>query len=60
MLIIYDRWGEKVFEADNISVLWDGTYNGNLMNTAVFVYYMKVTFVTGNNTVRKGNVSLIR
>ncbi|MBI4930067.1 MAG: gliding motility-associated C-terminal domain-containing protein [Bacteroidetes bacterium] len=60
MLIIYNRWGEKVFEADNITVLWDGTYKGKQMNTAVFVYYMKVTFITGNETVRKGNVSLIR
>ncbi|MBI4930212.1 MAG: gliding motility-associated C-terminal domain-containing protein [Bacteroidetes bacterium] len=60
MFIIYDRWGEKVFEADNMSVLWDGTYNGKIMNTAVFVYYMKVNFTNGNETVRKGNVSLIR
>lgn len=58
--IIYDRWGEKVFEADNISVLWDGTYKGKLMNTAVFVYYMKVVFIDGNEVIRKGNISLIR
>ncbi|TAL56741.1 MAG: T9SS type B sorting domain-containing protein [Bacteroidetes bacterium] len=60
VLIIYDRWGEKVFEADQITALWDGTYKGKLMNAAVFVYYMKVTFITGNETVRKGNISLIR
>ncbi|TAL59337.1 MAG: T9SS type B sorting domain-containing protein [Bacteroidetes bacterium] len=60
MLIIYDRWGEKIFEADNITALWDGTYKGKLMNTAVFVYYMKVSFITGNEVIRKGNVSLIR
>ncbi|TAL58409.1 MAG: T9SS type B sorting domain-containing protein [Bacteroidetes bacterium] len=60
VLIIYDRWGEKVLEADQITALWDGTYKGKLMNTAVFVYYMKVTFITGNETVRKGNISLLR
>jgi gliding motility-associated-like protein len=59
-LIIYDRWGEKVFEANNITALWDGTYKGKPMNTAVFVYYMKVTLITGKEIVRKGNVSLIR
>lgn len=58
--IIYDRWGEKVFEATDINVLWDGTYQGKLMNTAVFVYYMKVTFITGSEVVRKGNISLVR
>ncbi|TAL60781.1 MAG: gliding motility-associated C-terminal domain-containing protein [Bacteroidetes bacterium] len=68
VFIIYDRWGEKVFFAtggpasggEAMNSLWDGTYKGKLMNTAVFVYYMKVTFITGNETVRKGNVSLIR
>lgn len=60
VFIIYDRWGEKVFEADNLSVLWDGTYKGKIMNTAVFVYYMKVSFIDGNEVIRKGNVSLIR
>jgi len=58
--IIYDRWGEKVFESSNIAAAWDGTYKGKTMNTAVFVYYLKVTFITGEETVRKGNVSLIR
>ncbi|TAL59241.1 MAG: T9SS type B sorting domain-containing protein [Bacteroidetes bacterium] len=60
VLIIYDRWGEKVFEANNITAAWDGTYKGQLMNTAVFVWYMKVSFIDGNEVVRKGNVSLIK
>lgn len=58
--VIYDRWGEKVFESSNIVLTWDGTYKGDMMNTAVFVYYLKVTFISGNETVRKGNVSLVR
>jgi gliding motility-associated-like protein len=58
--IVYDRWGEKVFESTNVTATWDGTYKGMTMNSAVFVYYMKVTFINGNETVRKGNVSLIR
>lgn len=60
IFIVYDRWGEKVFEAADISVLWDGTYKSKPMNTAVFVYYMQMKFVNGNEVVRKGNISLIR
>ena len=52
--------GEKVFEASSIVSTWDGTYKGKLMNTSVFVYYMKVTFNNGKETIRKGNISLIR
>ncbi len=58
--VIYDRWGEKVFEASSIVSTWDGTYKGKMMNTAVFVYYMKVTFNNGKETIKKGNISLIR
>jgi gliding motility-associated-like protein len=59
-LIVYDRWGEKVYESTNVTATWDGTYKGKTMNSAVFVYYMKVSFITGNEVIRKGNVSLIR
>lgn len=58
--IIYDRWGEKVFEAEDMSVLWDGNYKGKPMNTAVFVYYMKATFINDEEVIRKGNISLIK
>jgi gliding motility-associated-like protein len=57
---IYDRWGEKVFETTNISQCWDGTFRGKEMNTAVFVYYMKATLTTGEEVVKKGNISLFR
>ena len=58
--IVYDRWGERVFESTSIASTWDGTYAGKMMNTAVFVYYMRVKFITEKETIRKGNVSLIR
>jgi len=59
-LIIYDRLGEKVFEANKIADTWDGTYNGKAMNSAVFIYYMKVTFINDKEIIKKGNVSLIQ
>jgi gliding motility-associated-like protein len=58
--VIYDRWGEKVFETTNISKCWDGTFRGKEMNTAVFVYYMKAKLTTGEEVEKKGNISLFR
>jgi len=57
---IYDRWGEKVFETSDLKKCWDGTHNGELLNTAVFVYYLDATLFTGEHVTKKGNVSLIR
>jgi len=58
--VIYDRWGEKVFETSDINRCWDGTYKGKLMNTAVFVYFIKATLTTGEKVTKKGNISLVR
>ena len=67
--IIYDRWGEKIFENTNFSVVegqdanklqgWDGTYNGALMNPGVFVYYVKVLFTNDSIQEEKGDFTLV-
>lgn len=59
-LSIYNRWGERVFETDKPKECWDGTYKGKVMNTAVFVYYLNVTLITGEKINKQGNINLIR
>jgi gliding motility-associated-like protein len=57
---IFDRWGEKVFESDDMNKCWDGGYRGELMNTAVFFYYLEAQLMSGQKIIKKGDVSLIR
>ncbi|MFH0894957.1 MAG: gliding motility-associated C-terminal domain-containing protein, partial [Bacteroidota bacterium] len=58
---IYDRWGEKAFETtDPKKVCWDGRYRGTEMNTAVFVYYLRVRLINGETVEKKGNITLFR
>ncbi len=60
-LTIYDRLGEIVFYSDKLTEGWDGTFNGVLLNSAVFAYQLNVSFTTGmNSIVENGNVTLIR
>lgn len=59
-MIIYDRWGEKVFESKDITIGWDGSYNGKNLDPAVFVYYVHATLVNGAEIVKRGNVSLVK
>ncbi len=59
-LVIFDRWGEKVFETFSQSQCWDGTYKGNVLNSSVFVYYLDATLVDGTKVKRKGNITLIK
>jgi len=58
--IIYDRWGEKVFESEDVKKGWDGTYNGKSLNSAVFVYYLNALLYTGQLVTQKGSIHLIK
>lgn len=58
--IIYDRWGEKVYESNDVNGEWDGTYRGKPMNIGVFVYSVKGKFKNGETFDKKGNVTLLR
>jgi len=70
---VYDRWGEMVYSKDNIpydedlgrtTEGWDGTLNGELMNPAVFIYHIEVSFFSsdgGEYTQQYfGDVTLVR
>ncbi|MES2591878.1 MAG: gliding motility-associated C-terminal domain-containing protein [Bacteroidota bacterium] len=58
--VIYDRWGEKVYESYDVNGEWDGTYKGKPMNIGVFVYSVKGKFKNGEIFDKKGNVTLLR
>lgn len=58
--MIFNRWGEKVFETSDQTRGWDGTFNEELMNTAVFVYRLEGTTFDNMPYKMKGNITLIR
>ena len=58
--IIFNRWGEKVFETTDINAGWDGTLKGEQMNLSVFVYVLTGKFKNGESIDEKGNITLMR
>ncbi len=64
-MVIYDRWGEKVFERSNFnpadpSACWDGYFNGMEAAAGGYVYFAEMQCPTGGIFIRKGTVMLIR
>ncbi len=57
---IYNRWGEKVFEATGLNPSWDGRRDGELATADVYVYIITVECSTGESEVMVGDVTLIR
>ncbi|MFZ5552219.1 MAG: PKD domain-containing protein [Bacteroidota bacterium] len=58
--IVYNRYGQLVFESTSQQLGWDGKHEGKDANTGVFVWYLEYTLVSGATGTLKGNVTLIR
>ena len=64
-LVIYDRWGNKVFESEssgNPSVAegWKGTdKNGRVLSEGVYVYRLTLEMLDSSIFDEKGNITLI-
>ncbi len=61
--VIYDRWGNKLFQQFNLELTdpdfgWDGTFNGEYLNAGIFVYHSEVLFENGVKDIYIGDVLL--
>lgn len=59
-LVVYNRWGEKIFETRTPGDDWDGTYQGQPLPPDVFAYYAEILCRGGEVFTNKGNVTLFR
>jgi len=57
---IYNRSGNMVFQTNNSSAGWDGTYKNEPLDTGTYVYYIQMEGITGKRLTKKGYVILIR
>ncbi len=57
---IFDRWGEMVFESFDRLIGWDGTFRGKALDPDVYDYYLKATCIDGEESIIKGNISLLK
>lgn len=57
---VFDRWGNKVFESTDPKACWDGTYNGQALDPAVFVYHLNATLADAQVVEKQGNITLVR
>jgi gliding motility-associated-like protein len=57
---IFNRWGEMVFETQNQSKGWDGTYKGKPQEMEAYGYTLFVVFYDGTTLKKQGNITLLR
>jgi hypothetical protein len=64
---VYDRWGDKIYERQNLLInddreAWDGSLNNNgeLVGEGVYVYFVEVELVNGETMKLSGDVVLLK
>jgi gliding motility-associated-like protein len=57
---VFNRWGEKVFETNDLNIGWNGTYKSEEQEMDVFAWTLNAVLISGEIVERKGNVTLIR
>jgi gliding motility-associated-like protein len=59
-LKIFNRWGELLFESNDITHKWDGTHNGSAVPVGVYVYtFFAIEMTTRRNISKTGTVTLL-
>ena len=64
-LMVFDRWGEKMFEQHDFppnvdQIGWNGKLDGKPMQPAVFVYWAEVEFLDGKTAFFEGGITLVK
>lgn len=59
---IWNRWGGKMYEFNypSMAPVWDGKENGSIVSEGVYVYFIKVTDIAGEQKSYHGTVTLLR
>ncbi|MBL7807320.1 MAG: gliding motility-associated C-terminal domain-containing protein [Saprospiraceae bacterium] len=58
---IFNRWGEKIYEATQLADSWDGNYKGQPQPAETYGFILRVVCQEGQPAwTKKGNVTLLR
>ena len=58
--LIFNRWGKLLFRTNDKYKGWDGTYNGMLQPSGVYVYRLELVNVQEKSLVKQGTLTLLR
>ena len=60
ILQVFDRWGLLLFESDDLSKKWDGTYKGELVQMDTYVWKVKYMDTHRDSYEKVGHVTVVR
>jgi gliding motility-associated-like protein len=59
-LQIFTRWGEIIFESNDVEIGWDGYHKNTLAPQGVYIWRARYKTADGKVSIKAGDVTLIR
>ena len=60
-LMVFNRWGELLFESYNVTYGWDGTYGGKLVDDGTYVWTLDFGETKSDKRIYvKGHVNVLK
>jgi PKD repeat protein len=60
-LVIYNRWGELIFQSNDVNIGWDGYIDGKMMaQQGVYVWKVTGKYANGKSFVHVGDITLLK
>ncbi|MEZ4937291.1 MAG: gliding motility-associated C-terminal domain-containing protein [Crocinitomicaceae bacterium] len=60
-LLIFNRWGELLFESHNKEVGWNGVYRGDIVQDGVYVWQIRFKLkYTDERITKRGHVTILK
>jgi gliding motility-associated-like protein len=59
-IVIYNRWGNKVYAGTDIAGYWDGNFNGQPLPAGVFVYQLSARDYNNKPISQRGTITILR
>lgn len=57
--LIFNRWGELIFETEDKYFQWDGTYKGKRVPLGVYVYQLYVENIREEHVLKRGHITVL-
>lgn len=59
-ILIYNRWGELMFESDDLQFKWDGVYQGVVAQQGTYIYKVNCVTNSGRELDFYGHINLLK
>lgn len=57
--LIYNRWGNLIYETDNLNIEWNGKHNDKNVSDGVYYWVVNYTSFSGNEKTMTGSLTIM-